>query len=70
VSALAVSLNGKQVELAEGATVADALELLGAHTRRGFAVAVDAVVVPRAEWERHRLAEGAHVEVVTALRGG
>jgi sulfur carrier protein len=70
MSALAVSLNGRHVELADGATVADALSLLGVGAPRGFAVAVDAVVVPRGEWERHRLAHGACVEVVTALQGG
>ena len=37
---------------------------------RGVAAAVDGEVVPRAEWERHALVEGAGVEVVRAVQGG
>jgi sulfur carrier protein len=38
--------------------------------RRGVAVAVDAEVVPRSEWARCRLWDGARVEVLTAMQGG
>ena len=38
--------------------------------RRGVAVAVDAEVVPRSEWARRRLDDGARVEVLTAMQGG
>ena len=38
--------------------------------RRGVAVAVDAEVVPRGEWESRRLAGGERVEVVMAIQGG
>ncbi len=37
---------------------------------RGVAVAVDAEVVPRGEWARHALADGADVEVLHAIQGG
>ena len=37
---------------------------------RGLAVAVDAQVVPRGEWERRALREGDRVEVLTAIQGG
>jgi sulfur carrier protein len=37
---------------------------------RGVAVAVDGEVVPRSEWGRLTLAEGARVEVVDAIQGG
>ncbi len=37
---------------------------------RGVAVAVNAAVVPRGEWSRHRLLDGDAVEIVTAVQGG
>jgi sulfur carrier protein len=37
---------------------------------RGVAVAVDAEVVPRGAWASTPLAEGAEVEVLTAIQGG
>jgi sulfur carrier protein len=66
-----VVLNGRDAELAEGATVraaVDALELPA--SGRGVAVAVDAEVVPRTQWESHRLRDGARVEVLRAIQGG
>lgn len=64
-----VWINGDARELAAGATVLDALDALGA-PRSGVAVAVDAEVVPRAEWAARALADGARVEVLTAVQGG
>ena len=66
-----VLVNGETAELDEGATVqaaVDTLDLPGAG--RGVAVAVDAEVVPRTEWETHELHEGARVEVLRAIQGG
>ena len=66
-----VSLNGAETELADGATIAaalDELDLPGAG--RGVAVAVDAEVVPRGEWPEHELHDGAKVEVLRAIQGG
>jgi sulfur carrier protein len=37
---------------------------------RGVAVAVDAEVVPRGAWDAVVVADGAQVEVVTAVQGG
>jgi sulfur carrier protein len=67
-----VKLNGESRELAEGATVADLVERSGlaAARRRGIAVAVDAEVVPRSEWESTQLNEGQAVELVSAIQGG
>jgi thiazole synthase len=66
-----VELNGSQVELPDGATVATAIELSGAAPEgRGVAVAVDGDVVPRSEWEATALAEGQSVEVLAAIQGG
>jgi sulfur carrier protein len=66
-----VVLNGRESDLPDGATVraaVDALDLPAAG--RGVAVAVDAEVVPRTEWETHELQDGARIEVLRAIQGG
>lgn len=66
-----VVLNGKEVEVPERASVADAVALSGAPgAERGVAVAVEGEVVPRAGWKDRVLAEGENVEVVHAVQGG
>jgi sulfur carrier protein len=66
-----VLLNGSEAELADGATVQAAVDALDLPASgRGVAVAVDAEVVPRTEWERHELNEGARVEILRAIQGG
>jgi sulfur carrier protein len=68
---LTVHVNGEPRELVEGTTVAAVVESLGAQSaRRGLAVAVDAEVVPRTQWERRELSDGQRVEVLTAIQGG
>ncbi len=64
-----VTLNGSPRELDDGATIADVLALLDAPDR-GVAVAIDAEVVPRGEWEAVTLRDGARIEVVQAVQGG
>ena len=66
-----VLVNGESTEVADGATVEaalDALELPGAG--RGVAVAVDREVVPRGQWSKTQLHEGARVEILRAIQGG
>lgn len=66
-----ISLNGQQSDMRGGETVAAALARLDlALDARGVAVAVDGEVVPRAHWESFALADGARVEVLTAMQGG
>jgi sulfur carrier protein len=66
-----VMLNGEAAELTEGATVQAALDTLDLPAAgRGVAVAVDAEVVPRAEWAQTELHEGARVEILRAIQGG
>ncbi len=66
-----IELNGEGCELAEGATLADAVREAGADApMRGVAVALDGEVVPRGEWEATALAEGRKVEVLAAIQGG
>jgi sulfur carrier protein len=64
-----IVVNGEPVEVAVGTTLSELLVCLGA-PERGVAVAVDAVVVPRGEWDRFALAAGARVEVLSAVQGG
>ena len=64
-------MNGQERELADGASVADAVSLVGAaELDRGVAVAVGGEVVRRSEWEERKLTEGESVEVVHAVQGG
>jgi sulfur carrier protein len=66
-----VTLNGRAAELADDATVADAVRKAGVDgAPRGVAVAVDGEVVRRAEWEKTRLENDQSVEVVRAVQGG
>jgi sulfur carrier protein len=64
-----VIINGEARELPAGAVVDDALVAMGV-PRSGVAVALDGEVVPRADWPRVRLGDGARLEVLTAVQGG
>ena len=64
-----VFVNGERREVDGPATVETVLGLDG-HAPRGFAVAVDGEVVPRARHRTTELSEGARVEIVTAVQGG
>lgn len=66
---VAVLVNGAGRDLADGATVADAVAAV-TEQARGVAVAVNGEVVPRADWARTRLRAGDRVEVLTAAQGG
>jgi sulfur carrier protein len=68
---LKVIVNGELRELPDGATVADAVEAVGAPADgRGVAAAVDGEVVPRGTWESHALSSDDRVEVLQAVQGG
>ena len=64
-----VWINGDRRELADGSGVREVLAELGAPST-GVAVAVDGLVVPRAAWAHTALADGARIEVLTAVQGG
>ena len=66
---MVVWINGERRELAPDARVLDALGALGL-PQTGVAVAVDGEVVPKAQWAGTALADGARVEVLTAVQGG
>jgi thiamine biosynthesis protein ThiS len=64
-------VNGQAREVPAGASVEDALRLVGRDPAvPGVAVAVNEAVVRRADWARTTLAAGDRVEVVTASQGG
>jgi sulfur carrier protein len=64
-----VVVNGELTALPEGATVATAIARLDLPDR-GVAVALDREVIPRGQWERTTLGDGARLEVVRAVQGG
>jgi sulfur carrier protein len=66
-----IVLNGEARELADAASVRDAVVAAGTPAdARGVAVALDGEVVPRGRWDDEPLAEGQRVEVVRAVQGG
>ena len=67
-----IAVNGAPNEdVRPGSTVRTLLDVLGMDAAaRGVAVAVDAEVVPRAQWPSFVLAENARVEVLNAVQGG
>jgi sulfur carrier protein len=62
-------INGVAREVADDARVLDALGALGL-PQVGVAVAVNGEVVPKVRWAEAALADGARVEVLTAVQGG
>jgi sulfur carrier protein len=68
---IAVSVNGSERELPEQATLADVLRLAGAQGgARGYAIALDGSVIPRARWSQTIVQPGARIEIVVAVQGG
>lgn len=68
---ITITANGEERHLPSDATVVGLLDEMGIDAEQsGIAVAVDDAVVPRSEWSRTTLPEGARVEVITATQGG
>ena len=65
-----IFVNGERREVADSARLSDVVGDGDDTPRRGVAVAVDGSVVPRAEVAETALAEGARVEIVSAVQGG
>ena len=66
-----VLVNGEGVDLSARSTLADAVTAMRVELGgRRVAAAVDGEVVPRAEWARTELTDGARVELVVAVQGG
>lgn len=64
-----IVLNGENREIEDGTDLARVLAGAGI-PERGVAVAVDGDVVPRASWSGYVPADGARIEVLTAVQGG
>lgn len=78
---MTISLNGRDHEVAPGATLIDAVAQTTGRAlaadgtphdgeRLGVAAAIDAVVVPRSRWSATPLEAGQTVEIITAMQGG
>lgn len=69
---LVLTVNGtSRGDVPAGTTVDGLLDLLDLPQRdRGVAVAIDAEVVPRAQWGTTALSDGDQVEVLVAVQGG
>jgi sulfur carrier protein len=66
-----IELNGREVEIDDDATVADAARAAGIEPgRRGVAIALDGEVVPGGSLADTALVAGQRVEVVEAIGGG
>jgi sulfur carrier protein len=65
-----IYVNGEQREVTPGTLLIQVVGDVEDTPRRGIAVAVDGSVVPRARLAETTLAEGAKVEIVTAVQGG
>ncbi|MDV3129438.1 sulfur carrier protein ThiS [Mycobacterium sp. 21AC1] len=66
---ITITVNDETVELEDTTTIETMLVNRG-FPDKGIAVALDWSVLPRSEWERTALVDGARVEVVTAVQGG
>jgi sulfur carrier protein len=64
-----VQVNGEEMELAAGTTVAALLEKLGIQQQR-LAVEINQEIVPRSQHGQHELQAGDRVEIVRAVGGG
>lgn len=65
---MVITVNDKEIQVDDAATVASVLDSLGMPDK-GIAVALDWTVLPRSQWHAV-LHDGARVEVVTAVQGG
>lgn len=65
-----IVVNGEARDLAEDASVADALAAAGVRAEQRVAVARNGAIVPRAAWAGTALAEGDRLEVVAPIQGG
>ena len=64
-----VNINNAEIELIDGATLAQALEKAGI-TPSWIAVAINETVVPKTEYATRQLAEGDSILIIKAFYGG
>lgn len=66
---IAVELNGKQLEVAEGTTIGSLLDEREIE-RRMVAVELNGEIIPRYEFDNTRLSAGDHLELLQMVGGG
>lgn len=64
-----IVLNGREQDIATGATIADLIAAAGLAGQR-VAIEVNREIVPRSDYDARRLADADRVEVVHAIGGG
>ncbi len=65
-----VRVNSEQYELNDGDRVIALLKRLDLEGKKGFAVAVNAEVVPRSRWSDFLLHEEDEIIIISAAQGG
>jgi thiamine biosynthesis protein ThiS len=66
-----LKVNGRNVELSAPQALPELVaSILGHHDRRGVAVGLNGIVVPRADWDEVVVKDGDEVEIVTPFVGG
>ena len=66
-----ITLNGDAIDVPADATVRSVVEMMTERSNaKGVAVAVNAEVVHRGEWDQRTLSEEDQVEVLSAIGGG
>lgn len=66
---ITIYVNGNAEPLLENASVQQLLEKMGLENKR-IAIECNAAILPRSEYETHRLNDGDKVEIVHAIGGG
>jgi sulfur carrier protein len=67
---MTVSVNNQSVDTSPSASLGSLLAQLALAQKKGIAVAVNNVVVPRATWERYPLSGNEKITVLQATQGG
>jgi len=64
-----IYVNGEALSISSF-RLTELLEKAGILHKEGIAVAVNECVIPRSDWEDHRLSDGDIVIIITATQGG
>jgi len=67
---MTVSVNNKQQELTDNATVSQALQIMGFTSFKGMAVAINNNIIKKEEWDSYCLKLHDVVVLVRASQGG
>jgi sulfur carrier protein len=69
LSVMTVTLNDKQYDTPEGASLADFIATLGL-SPQGIAIAIGEAVVPKSRWKDTLLTDGEELMLIHAVSGG